>query len=153
MGLNTSHECWHGAYSAFNRWRTMLARVAGLPPLALMEGFYSEERAVIGNPFWKQYEEDKQRGYVGEETIWSQLPIRWEGLVPNALHTLLCHPDCEGEIAWQDCAAIADALEALIPKLPKGDAGGHIGDWRDKTQAFVDGLRLAAKKQENVEFH
>lgn len=21
MGLDTSHDCWHGAYSAFTRWR------------------------------------------------------------------------------------------------------------------------------------
>jgi len=29
MGLDTSHECWHGAYSAFTRWRHELATVAG----------------------------------------------------------------------------------------------------------------------------
>ncbi len=153
MGLDTSHDCWHGAYSAFNRWRTMLARVAGMPPLVLMEGFFDPEQAVTGNPFWKQYEEDKQRGCIGEGSIWSQLPIRWEGLNPSPLHTLLHHSDCDGEIAWQECDAIADALEALIPLLPKVEAAGHIGDWRDKTQTFVDGLRVAAKKQENVEFH
>jgi len=29
MGLDTSHDCWHGAYSAFHRWRVKLAEVAG----------------------------------------------------------------------------------------------------------------------------
>src|SRR5437016_2133419 len=40
MGLDTTHDCWHGAYSAFMRWRTKLAEVAGLPPLMLIESFY-----------------------------------------------------------------------------------------------------------------
>ena len=31
--------------------------------------------------------------------------------------------------------------------------GGHIGNWRAKTRAFVDGLRLAASRGEDVEFH
>ncbi len=25
MGLDTSHDCWHGPYSQFMRWRTWLA--------------------------------------------------------------------------------------------------------------------------------
>ena len=29
MGLDTTHGCWHGAYSAFQRWRHKLAEVAG----------------------------------------------------------------------------------------------------------------------------
>lgn len=28
MGLDTSHDCWRGAYSAFNRWRRALAEAA-----------------------------------------------------------------------------------------------------------------------------
>ncbi len=29
MGLDTSHDCWHGSYGAFNRFRKKLAEVAG----------------------------------------------------------------------------------------------------------------------------
>jgi hypothetical protein len=39
MGLDTTHECWHGAYSAFMRWREKLAEVAGLPALRQMSGY------------------------------------------------------------------------------------------------------------------
>lgn len=41
MGLDCSHNAWHGAYSAFMRWRIKLAEVAGLPPLEFMEGMSS----------------------------------------------------------------------------------------------------------------
>ena len=33
MGLDTTHDAWHGAYSSFMRWREAVAKAAGLPPL------------------------------------------------------------------------------------------------------------------------
>lgn len=120
MGLDTSHGCWHGAYSAFGRWRGKLAEVAGLDLLS-MEGFGGE--------------------------------MEWEALPPDPLHVLLNHSDCDGEIRWQDCGPLADRLSELLPLLPDGDAGGHIGFWREKTQQFIDGLREAFEAKEDVEFH
>ena len=38
MGLDVSHGCWSGAYSAFARWRVEIARVAGID-LKSMEGY------------------------------------------------------------------------------------------------------------------
>jgi hypothetical protein len=128
VGLDTSHGCWHGAYSAFNKWRTELFRVAGYPPLELMEGFTYGTSSKFP-------------------------PIKWECLKPDPLHILINHSDCDGEIEWKDADAIAGRLEELLPLLPDEDAGGHIGYWREKTQDFIDGLRLAHEKQENVEFH
>ena len=123
-----------------------MAAVAGLPPLDLMEGFWDpKERpysiaiprsAARDNPVW-----------------WDYLPIRWEALKPDPLHILLSHSDCDGEIAAEDCGPIADSLERLTPRLPVGDAIGHIGNWRDKTAQFVTGLRKAAAAGENVGFY
>lgn len=39
MGLDTTHDCWHGAYSAFGRWRRLICQVAGLGDLNDYEGF------------------------------------------------------------------------------------------------------------------
>lgn len=39
MGLDVSHDAWHGAYSAFNRFRTKICQVAGLGNLEDWEGF------------------------------------------------------------------------------------------------------------------
>lgn len=150
MGLDTTHNCWHGAYSAFMRWRRELARVAGLPPLDLMEGFYAPLQGR-GLPTLYHGMATREGDYFKD--LDESLPINWECLKPSPLHILLHHSDFDGEIAWQECGPIADALEALLPKLPKVEAGGHIGDWRDKTQQFIDGLREASKLRENVEFH
>jgi len=151
MGLDTTHDCWHGAYSAFMRWRQVLAEVAGLPPLDLMEGFFNHGSSGSGalyfgqlTPLWQ----DKA------DRLAEQLPIRWDCLKPSPLHELLSHSDCDGEIPWESCDGIADALEGLLPALEaKGDGGGHIGMFAEKTQTFIAGLRKAAAAQENVRFH
>lgn len=149
MGLDTSHDAWHGAYSAFMRWRCELARAAGLPPLGLMEGFYA--KGDYGDPI--KFARQALNSETAFANIAESLPIKWECLKPSALHTLLHHSDCEGEIAWEDCGPIADALEALLPKLPSGDGGRHVGNWRDKTAQFIKGCRAAFEAKESLEFH
>ena len=144
MGLDTPHGCGHGAYSAFMRWRQKIAEVAGMPPLMLMENFYREGSL-------RSYAPGAAATYELEE-VEKCLPIKWDALRPSPLHILLNHSDCDGEILAKDCGSIADALEALLPLLD-GDGGGHIGGYREKTQAFIDGLRRASAAGENVEFH
>jgi hypothetical protein len=156
MGLDCSHDAWHGAYSAFMRWREKLAEVAGLPPLRLMEGFYATIGCEVEIPtlFHGAYTGKSARdgGSPRLNKLDEQLPIRWGCLKPSPLHELLHHSDCDGEIAPDRCGPIADALEALIPLLPSLDDEGHIENWRDKTAAFVAGLRAAAAANEPLRF-
>lgn len=51
MGLDTTHDCWHGAYSAFNRWRAKVAEVAGYGSLYEYQGYG-------GNKDWRSPEQD-----------------------------------------------------------------------------------------------
>src|SRR6185437_6268157 len=101
MGLDTSHNAWHGGYSAFMRWRTEIARCAGIP-LELMEGFFGSEtnQMVLAG-----FAGDNAKPLI--ELIGRNCPIKWESLKPDPLHVLLFHSDCEGEIAPEDCAKIA----------------------------------------------
>ena len=156
MGLDVSHDCWSGAYSAFNRWRGQIASAVDIP-LELMEGFFrwsqvsTEDVEKLATPnnrdgSFAEWSFDLARAARGN------LPISWGVLKPSPLHILLNHSDCDGEIAWGDCNQIADELEKIIPLLPSGEGGGHIGNWRDKTDRFIKGLRLAAEAKENVEF-
>jgi hypothetical protein len=90
--------------------------------------------------------------YIERSERW--LPIRWDELRHDVLHVLLNHSDCDGDIPAQYCAPLADRLTDILEKAPDDlDLGGHIGNFRDKTQAFIDGLRLAASQGEAVEFH
>lgn len=155
MGLDTTHDAWHGAYSAFMRWRTEIAKVAGLPPLQLMEGFYQSIgdhcRGCSPTIYLGPATDELTRNCI--ERLDKSLPIRWDVLKPSPLHELLFHSDCDGEIPAGSCGPIADELEKLIPLLPEGEGGGHIGMWRAKTQQFVDGLRRAAVANEPLGFH
>lgn len=155
MGLDCSHDAWHGAYSAFMRWRKEIAHVAGLPPLELMEGFFCPQKGPAGygipTIFVDHSASDIARGAITR--LEERLPIKWDCLQPSPLHELLSHSDCDGEIAADRCGPIADELEKLIPLLPDEEAGGHIGHWRAKTQQFVDGLRRAAAAGEPLDFH
>jgi len=119
-----------------------------------MQGFYTpiENKSGIATFYLGMaYREDLVVNSF--KRLEESLPIRWDCLKPNPLHELLYHSDCEGEIPAESCAAIADELEKLIPKLSAGDGGGHIGNWRDKTAQFVAGLRAAAAANEPLDFH
>lgn len=126
MGLDTTHGCWSGSYSAFNRWRTELARAVGIE----LKSMYGFARALDFCSACKQ-----------------QLPtgISWDALKPDAIHILLNHSDCDGSIRWQDCEAIAARLEEVAPRL--------ANEWQEDTARFVAGLREAASLREDVEFH
>ena len=143
MGLDTTHGCWNGAYSAFNRFRAKLWLLAGMPPLELMNGMLTRKSIEEGNYMVRDLPQWVQDG----------LPISFECLKEDAIMILICRNDCEGEIEWEDCKPLADRMEELVPLLPTEPDAGHIGGWREKTQTFIDGLRLAYEKKENVEFH
>ncbi len=143
MGLDLSHECWHGAYSAFMAWRKKLMETAGLPPLTLMEGFYDEMDYV--SRFIDRLQESRFLMTLG-------LPIKWECLKPDVLHILINHSDTDGIIENKHCGDLAERLAELLPLLPDGGNGGHIWDWKEVTQKFIDGLLLAHKRGEKITF-
>lgn len=111
MGLDTSHDCWHGGYISFMAWRQSIAKAAGLPDLMMMQD------------------------YGGS--------IPWNSEDP--LTVLLDHSDCDGIIAAKDCTPLADRLESLLPVILEGEGG--------PTRQFIAGLRDAASKSEDVDFH
>jgi len=155
MGLDTTHDCWHGGYIGFNVWRTMLAKAAGIP-LGLMEGHFD----------WELEDEDASnalgcRATNGESLPWlwelargavGCVPIKWEALKPDILHVLLHHSDCDGELEAKHCLPLAHRLDELTPMMPDGRGDYPVELWRDRTRKFADGLRLAGGANESVEF-
>lgn len=90
MGLDTTHDCWHGPYSAFMRWRVELHRL--LNPEETGDP-YDNLRAAWG------------RGRYDDQTV----PI----------NVLMNHSDCDGDIPVEVCGPLADALEVLLPQMPE----------------------------------
>jgi hypothetical protein len=119
MGLDTTHDCWHGPYSTFNGFRRIVAAQVGMD-LDLMEGFGG--------------------------------PVPWALLVPDPLHVLLNHPDCEGQIPAADCAPLADRLEQLLPYIEGPDDAAFAHSPAAMARQWIEGLRRAARAGEPVEF-
>lgn len=137
MGLDTSHEAWHGAYSAFSRWRNKLAEVAGYE-IAKIDGQYGLRETILID--W---------GHIAEKNYYGE----WDETPADPLILLIAHSDCDGVIHPEHARLLADRLEELIHLLPDEDVLGHIGNYRSKTRQFVDGLRSAAAQGEDVDFH
>lgn len=85
MGLDTTHDCYHGSYSGFHNFRVDVAKAAGIE-LDEMEGFTDDGP---GRP--------------------------WSDLKPDHIHILLNHSDCDGEIPVGVQIALADRLDELVP--------------------------------------
>lgn len=93
MGLDCSHDAWHGPYSAFNRLRQAVCKAIGgsFPPHA--------DKSLDDN-YWYSGE-----GYRAE--------------THPGLYEFLSHSDCDGKITPKMCAKVANELEALLPKMTK----------------------------------
>jgi hypothetical protein len=141
MGLDTSHDCWHGSYSAFSRFRGKLAEVAGY-------AFDTQSPRCV------QIDWGGISRVIGDNLTgrWPSVPVRHDG-TPDPLIVLLAHSDFEGEIQEDMCGPLADRIESLIPLLGDEDGMGHVGVYADSARRFVDGLRKAASTGEPVVFN
>lgn len=87
MGLDTTHDCWHGAYSSFHRWRAKIASVIGVN-LDSMEGF-----CKTGGRPWSLLGDDVIVKLLNHSDCDGELPHdicgpladRLEGLLPHLL--------------------------------------------------------------------
>lgn len=123
MGLDTTHNAWHGSYGRFNSFRHELARRIGI-----------DLREYIG------YDDDGPKGTKRLEDI------------DHPLMDLFNHSDCDGELTPEQCKKIADGLDLIIKEAGIDEASdpySHIS----YAITFRDGCLEAYSKNENIEFH
>ena len=89
MGLDTSHDCWHGPYSSFNDWRRQVASAAGFDFDGLDDSKYE----------------------------WCNFLGMWRNEPADPIEVLLVHSDCDGYLFQHVAERIADRLEELLPAL------------------------------------
>ena len=160
------------------RWRKWLAEQLELPPLELMDGFWCSPRdkspsglaltiSVASSTIeratyeWSPKEEGEDVSMRPHERLLRAFDfpaISWDCLKFDPIHELLFHSDCEGEIGWQKCEALAERLEAIAEEAEDDtEAGqparGTYDGMVPATRRFAAGLRAAFAAQENVDFH
>jgi hypothetical protein len=127
MGLDTTHDCWHGAYSAFSRFRLSIARVMGFD-LNKMEGVCPDGipwSLLRPDPLWVLLSHSDSEGDIEVEHL---LPL----------------------------ADRLDQLMPEFEKFDAGNApAGHLASLgiAGAAKRFADGCRRAAESGEKVEFH
>lgn len=153
MGLDCTHDAFHGAYSAFRRFRQVVARaVGGSYPDHYIYGADGEALLVPGSDFRLQRRDDldPDRWYWGDGYSRETHP---------GLYEFFCHDDCCGEINPDLCAKLAYELEALLPEIERAapaEESGHIareGGYVEVTRKFIAGCRAAAEAGEPLGFH
>lgn len=130
MGLDVSHDCWHGAYSAFHRFRIeVLATVTG-------------ERVDYSDydRYTQLVEEFPMREPLREFLLHSDC----EGTIERA-----------SQIPMADALdVVANAMESKL-STTEDEGVGHIaraGGYVAAVRAFAAGLRLAYENNETVKF-
>lgn len=139
MGLDCSHDAFHGAYSAFNRLRQEVCRAAGGSfPTHWKRNPDGTRVEKDGNPVRDTSLEDGS-WYIGDKYNIESNP---------GLFEFLNHSDCDGEISPEMCKLVADELEELMPKFKESlpPDGGHIalqGGYIKVLSNFIAGCRAA----------
>lgn len=123
MTLKISHGAFDGMCSRFNDWRCAIAEMAG----------YTTEEDDCG-----MVNVALDWDTISDDNIWGT----WNTPPADPLVVILAHSDVQGEIAPTDALRLADRLsELLIPAA-----------WRNTTQKFIEGCRLAVWRNERMEF-
>lgn len=150
MGLDTSHDAFHGGYGGFNILRHAIAAATqaelGLPmnwpqSIGLPDGYFDE-----GIP-------DDVRDRLGMGTFTE------DEMPPEPVLVLLLHEDCDGIIPTFACGPLADQLERLVYRIDAETAkfapAWVIPEPRNTTamtREFIAGLRRAVAAGEDLVF-
>lgn len=89
MGLDTSHDAWHGPYSSFNQFRTWVAAQLGI----------NLKDCV---------------GFTDKPTIALDIALADHDLLP-----FLDHSDCDGKLTPEECRRIAKGFKELLKNVPE----------------------------------
>lgn len=122
MGLDTSHDCWHGPYSSFNDFRTRIAADQGIDDL---RKFYKDNPTMDAKPY-----EDA-------------------GVDPRII-PLLNHSDCDGTLSPIECKGISLFLSEYEQRIV--GTGIDDGLHRDNVKRFAEGAAKAWVLNQEVEF-
>ena len=141
MGLDTSHDCWHGAYSAFHRFRQNLAAAIGID-LLKMASFVPDGIA------WPSKKDEPLVSLLNHSDCDGSIPVK--ELIPLANRLDEVANIIEQGPPPNDCSGFSMTATSLEV------TGGHLmrnGGTAESARIFAKGCRLAASQRQVVRFH
>jgi hypothetical protein len=127
MGLDTSHNCWHGPYSSFNEFRRALAACIGIDLSEYM-------------------------GY-GNESATKDLSSIEHGIMPLLNHSD-CEGELSVEESRSISEGLSPILNSLS-QYSTEEIDRKYKAWRfkERIEKFRDGCLLAIENNEVIDFH
>lgn len=153
MGLDTSHNCWHGSYSNFALWRNDIGRIIGwdttnteglgTTSYVIPEGrvpeqdpLPDEEVTTDGETYTIRWSESY------DNKVWLG---HWDKDPDDVIDVLMVHSDCEGTIFHRFCEPLAMRLLEIAKR--------QDGWEQERSKQFIVGLLDAHDRGEDVDFH
>jgi hypothetical protein len=154
MGLDTSHDAWHGSYSGFALWRNDIGRIIGWDIDESRPGTTSyvipEGRVPEQDPLPDETRTEDGETYVihwstaYDNKVWLG---HWDTDPADVIDVLMLHSDCEGIIPVRFLEPLAHRLMDIMEEQ-------EPESWeRRATGQFIVGLIDAHAQQQDVEFH
>lgn len=145
MGLDTTHDCWHGSYGGFGIFRETVGRAAGLP-YVVDPSYGNRHRANIE---WDQYPLEAYQGrWRKVRPTWVQPEDVYGVPVQDDVLYLIVHSDCDGELRRGYLPRLVRRLIELEPRFDELAGDYEAGALRQ----FIEGLELAIRQGEHVRF-
>lgn len=138
MGLDTSHDCFHGSYSAFNRLRKAVARACGgsFPPhMSDYDAAFLASAKDVNDRWW----------YYDDDTVPINLHV--------GARLFLSHSDCDGTLTPDESREVAAFLRWVAPRV-EIEGEGHLSSLgtRGAVERFAAGCEAASEAGETVKF-
>lgn len=148
-------DIWHGAYTAFMRFRAEIAGHHGAKQFAHHFAGWAMPQVITAETDKKELMNAIVK-LISFEKIWElpEMVAEQKHIRENqpALWTFMAHADDEGEWDPAECKEVISVIEAVLGKLPQKKDDGHIGDWKAKATAFIDGLKYCVKNDQSACF-
>lgn len=146
MGLDTNHDCWHGAYSGFMEFREYVGRAAKLPYRA------AEDRdGRVLDIDWDTVTERQIAGHWDRRGPTVQASGIYDPPITDPVLYLLVHSDCDGKLRSGYLPALKARLEELEPEYERITAQKPY--LQGRLRRFINGLESAIEAGEHVDFH
>lgn len=115
MGLDTTHDCWHGAYGGFKIFREAVGKAAGLPYRKAKDG-----DGLVLDIDWEQVTEGQIAGQWGkQDPVGYRTPGSYDPPIRDDVLYLLIHSDCGGKLRRGYLPRLRKRLSELVPAYEK----------------------------------
>lgn len=148
MGLDTTHDCWHGAYSGFYEFRKMVGLAAKLPHRTVTSGHRTGDLELDID--WDKVTMRQIDGHWDRKGPTVESSGIYDPPLTDPVLYLLVHSDCDGKLRRGYLPALRHRLVELEPEYERLTAEQPY--LHGRLRQFIDGLTAAIEAGEHVEF-